>query len=197
MASVKEINALLPQTQCRECGYAGCEPYAMALAQGIAPIDRCPPGGGETVQALAKILQKDLDLKSYDIRTRAPALAVIQESECIGCTKCIQACPVDAIMGAAKRMHVIINTECTGCGLCVEPCPVDCIDLLPLPAPLYDKQVAASRFQAKQIRQLREERQQQQGFKEKNFQIDNTQTEQFIAKQNYMQAALERVKAKK
>lgn len=201
MASVKEINDLLPQTQCRECGYDGCEPYASALMQRTAPLDRCSPGGVETVQMLAKILHQDPTpwLESAKARTRSPAIARIVESECIGCTKCIQACPVDAIMGSAKQMHVIMHTECTGCGLCIEPCPVDCIDLLPLPEPVYDKKIAASRFQARQIRHLREENKQQQQYREKNFATDNQPAEQekITARQTYIQEALERVKAKK
>ena len=144
MVSVKAIDALLPQTQCGECGYKGCLPYAEALAQGKTPIDRCPPGGVETVKALGELLAIDPEpyLPTAKINTRAPALAQIREPECIGCTKCIQACPVDAILGSAKRMHAVINTECTGCGLCVEPCPVDCIEMVTLPESEYDKNLA-------------------------------------------------------
>jgi Na+-translocating ferredoxin:NAD+ oxidoreductase subunit B len=127
---VERIDRILPQTQCGQCGMAGCRPYAEALADGIADIDRCPPGGDQGAHALAHIL--GVAPKPFD-RARGqhqPALvATIIEADCIGCTKCIQACPVDAIIGAAKHMHVVIEPLCTGCGLCVPACPVDCIIL--------------------------------------------------------------------
>lgn len=128
---VDQIDALLPQTQCAHCGYPGCRPYAEAIAAGNADINQCPPGGVTTIKALANLLGRDpkpLNLE-YGSET-LPALAVIDESTCIGCTLCIQACPVDAIIGAAKQMHTIIAPECTGCELCVPACPVDCIDML-------------------------------------------------------------------
>lgn len=132
MNLIQSIDALLPQTQCGKCGHPGCKPYAEGIAQGEA-INKCPPGGDETVAALAQLLRVDA-LRVDPERGSAPAqVAFIREAECIGCTKCIQACPVDAIVGAAKFMHTVIVDECTGCDLCVAPCPVDCIDLLPLP----------------------------------------------------------------
>jgi electron transport complex protein RnfB len=122
------LDRILPQTQCGQCGYAGCRPYAEAMAAGIADVDRCPPGGDAGARALAHVL--GVPAKPYD-RARGlhkPALvAVIVEADCIGCTKCIQACPVDAIIGGAKRMHTVIEPLCTGCELCVPACPVDCI----------------------------------------------------------------------
>lgn len=127
----EQINALLPQTQCGQCGYPGCRPYSEAIADGDA-INKCPPGGEETIQALADLL--DVDPQPLDAEhgtEKEPVVAWIREAECIGCTKCIQACPVDAILGAAKVMHTVIADECTGCDLCIEPCPVDCIDLIP------------------------------------------------------------------
>lgn len=127
---VGQINDLLPQTQCGQCGYPGCKPYAEAISDG-EEINRCPPGGEATVQNLADLL--DVEATPLDAEVRVPSYAYIREDECIGCTKCIQACPVDAILGAAKQMHTIITSECTGCDLCVEPCPVDCIDMLPIP----------------------------------------------------------------
>ena len=132
MSLIQRIDALLPQTQCGKCGHPGCQPYAEGIASGEA-INKCPPGGDETIAALARLL--NVPVLQLDIeRGSAPAqVAFIREAECIGCTKCIQACPVDAIVGAAKLMHTVIIEECTGCDLCVAPCPVDCIDMLPLP----------------------------------------------------------------
>lgn len=130
---VEQIDHLLPQTQCGQCGYPGCRPYAQQIAQGDE-INKCPPGGQATVDAIAALMGVDApeldagEAESADI-TR---VAYIREDECIGCTKCIQACPMDAILGAAKQMHTVIVDECTGCDLCVEPCPVDCIDMIPV-----------------------------------------------------------------
>ncbi len=129
---VDQIDNLLPQTQCGQCGYPGCKPYAQAIANGD-DINKCPPGGESTIKQLADLMgveAKPLDAAhgEEDIKK----VAFIREDECIGCTKCIQACPVDAIMGASKVMHTVITDECTGCDLCVEPCPVDCIDMVPL-----------------------------------------------------------------
>ena len=132
MSLIQRIDALLPQTQCGKCGHPGCKPYAEGIAQGEA-INKCPPGGGETIAALAELLHVPVLLLDPE-RGNAPAqVAFIREAECIGCTKCIQACPVDAIVGAAKWMHSVIVDECTGCDLCVAPCPVDCIEMHPLP----------------------------------------------------------------
>ena len=126
----EQINEILPQTQCGQCGYPGCRPYAEAIADGDA-INKCPPGGEETIQALANLLDVEPEPLDAEHGTeKAPMVAYIREDECIGCTKCIQACPVDAILGAAKQMHTVIVSECTGCELCIEPCPVDCIDMV-------------------------------------------------------------------
>lgn len=135
---VDSIDALLPQTQCGQCGHPGCKPYAEAIANGEA-INRCPPGGQETVDRLANLLGvESLPLDADETTADQDLVAVIIEEECIGCTKCIQACPVDAIIGAAKLMHTVIVDDCTGCDLCVDPCPVDCIDMVPRPkAPDY------------------------------------------------------------
>jgi electron transport complex protein RnfB len=130
---VDQIDALLPQTQCGQCSYPGCKPYAEAIADG-EKINKCPPGGEGTIQALADLLgvePEPLDAEHGAARD-VPTVALIREDECIGCTKCIQACPIDAILGAAKQMHTVIASECTGCDLCVEPCPVDCIDMVPV-----------------------------------------------------------------
>ena len=128
----RSIDALLPQTQCTKCGYDGCRPYAEAIARGDADINQCPPGGDAGVASLAHLLSREV--KPLNPETglyRAPQVAVIDEATCIGCTKCIQACPVDAIVGASKRMHTVIASWCTGCELCLPPCPVDCIVLEP------------------------------------------------------------------
>ena len=129
-AAVGEINNLLPQTQCAQCGYPGCKPYAEAIVTGEA-INRCPPGGESTIHALANLLGREATALDESCGTYSPpAIAHIREAECIGCTLCIQACPVDAIIGAQQLMHTVLVNECTGCELCIEPCPVDCIDML-------------------------------------------------------------------
>jgi len=131
---VEKIDALLPQTQCGQCSYPGCKPYATAIANGEADINQCPPGGEATIQALADLLGRDVkELNPENGVETVKAVAVINEQTCIGCTRCIQACPVDAILGAAKQMHTVIAPECTGCKLCIEPCPVvDCITMVPV-----------------------------------------------------------------
>jgi len=129
---VDQVDSMLPQTQCGQCSYPGCRPYAEAIVNGEA-INKCPPGGQSTIDALADLL--DVEATPLDAEhgeEQVKAIAYIREDECIGCTKCIQACPVDAILGAAKQMHTVIESECTGCDLCVEPCPVDCIDMNPI-----------------------------------------------------------------
>ncbi len=132
---VNAIDALLPQTQCTKCGYQGCRPYAAALAQGDADVNQCPPGGAAGIRKLARLLgraEKPLNPSNGSETPRAGAL--IDESRCIGCMLCIEACPVDAIVGAAKRMHTVLTEYCTGCERCLPPCPVDCIDMVELEA---------------------------------------------------------------
>lgn len=132
---VDQLNDLLPQTQCGQCGYPGCKPYAEAIANGDE-INKCPPGGEATIKNIAELM--GVDAKPLDEahgEEDVKKVAYIREDECIGCTKCIQACPVDAIVGASKVMHTVIVDECTGCDLCVEPCPVDCIDMVPVKVP--------------------------------------------------------------
>lgn len=127
----ERLDRLLPQTQCGQCGFYGCRPYAEAMARGEADVDRCPPGGDAGARALALVL--DVPAVPYD-RSRGkhlpPRVALIIEDDCIGCTKCIQACPVDAIIGGAKHMHTVIEPLCTGCDLCLPACPVDCIEMI-------------------------------------------------------------------
>ena len=136
-----DIDAILPQTQCGLCGYGGCMPYATAMSEENAPINLCPPGGIETLQALAVLLHQDAAPFIHDMRAKEKPtmVAAIREAECIGCTKCISACPVDAIIGSAKNMHVILTDACTGCELCIPPCPVDCIDMLAITPPSFDQ----------------------------------------------------------
>lgn len=132
---IERIDDLLPQTQCGRCTFTGCRPYANALARGEADINQCPPGGQATMLALAQLLSrtpKPID-PGFGVMPAQPAVAWIDEPACIGCTKCIQACPVDAIVGASKFMHTVLAAQCTGCELCIPPCPVDCIEMRPAP----------------------------------------------------------------
>jgi electron transport complex protein RnfB len=131
---VDQIEALLPKTQCGQCDYPGCRPYAEAIAAGEAEINQCPPGGEAGIRALADLLDREVIPLDPEKGVEKPLeLAVIVEDLCIGCTLCIQACPVDAILGASKQMHTVIASECTGCELCLPPCPVDCIEMVPEP----------------------------------------------------------------
>ena len=130
---VEKIDAILPQTQCGQCGFPGCKPYAQAIAKGEAEINCCPPGGEEGIRKLADLLGREFKPLSAEHGVEKPkSVAFIDEQTCIGCTLCIQACPVDAIVGAAKQMHTIVAAQCTGCELCVAPCPVDCIAMVPI-----------------------------------------------------------------
>ena len=149
---VEKIDAILPQTQCGQCGYPGCRPYAEAIAKSEAEINLCPPGGMEGVRRLADLLGREV--KPLDAEEKPKAVAFIDEATCIGCTLCIQACPVDAIVGAAKQMHTIVAPLCTGCELCLPPCPVECITMKPLVEtvenwkwkyPVYEIQAATPR----------------------------------------------------
>lgn len=188
----EQIDRLLPQTQCGQCGYSGCMPYAKAIVYENAPINLCPPGGVSTLLAIGNLVGKDptpfiADMKSKE---KPDMLAYIREAECIGCTKCIQACPVDAIIGSAKHMHTVLTLICTGCELCVPACPVDCIDMLPLMNVALDGEKklkadhARNRFHARHQRISRE----------KNF---TQQASALQNKQDYIQAALARVKERK
>jgi electron transport complex protein RnfB len=132
MVSAHDIDALLPQTQCTRCGYAGCQPYAAAIADGLAEINQCPPGGAATISALATLLARTRLPLNPANGTEGPQLvAQIEEDACIGCARCLPPCPVDAIVGAPKQMHTVVLALCTGCELCVAPCPVDCIVMVP------------------------------------------------------------------
>lgn len=134
---VDQVEAILPQTQCAQCSYPGCRPYAEAIVHEDEQINRCPPGGEAGIKALADLLNREfIPFGEETLIEEEPLLAVIREAECIGCTKCIQACPVDAIIGAPKVMHTVINDYCTGCKLCIPPCPMDCIDMINQPKSL-------------------------------------------------------------
>ena len=210
MSLLQRIDALLPQTQCGKCGHPGCKPYAQGIIDG-EPINKCPPGGEETIAALAELLK--IPVLELDI-SRGPAppqIAFIREAECIGCTKCIQACPVDAIVGAAKLMHTVLIDECTGCDLCVAPCPVDCIEMHPLPAntipvvgglafDLEEQRARAikrdharQRFERRNQRLLREEQQKQAEREARAARAAQPQ----VSTADPVQAALERVRAQK
>ncbi|CAM3763680.1 Electron transport complex protein rnfB [Vibrio aerogenes CECT 7868] len=130
---VEQIDAILPQTQCGQCGYPGCRPYAEAIANGDE-INKCPPGGQPTIEKLADLMGVDVPEPAHDLSDKVKRVAFIHEDMCIGCTKCIQACPVDAIVGGTKALHTVIKDECTGCDLCVAPCPTDCIEMIPVTA---------------------------------------------------------------
>lgn len=192
-ALIDLIDELLPQTQCEDCGYKGCRPYAEAITQGEA-INRCPPGGDSTVAALANLLSRPIIPLAEN--PKPERVAFIREAECIGCTKCIQACPVDAIVGAAKLMHTVIVDECTGCDLCVEPCPVDCIDMIPIERTLKPAQYRM-RFNARNARLQRDHAEREQLRAERTKKIAPRQSAPTKSKQDEIREAIERAKAKK
>jgi len=158
----ERIDALLPQTQCTKCGYPSCKRYAAAIATGEADINQCPPGGEAGIRALAALLGRDAKPLNPANGVEQPRrVAVIDEARCIGCTLCIQACPVDAIVGAAKLMHTVVTELCSGCDLCVPPCPVDCIEMVPASGDdaLWDSaraNAARERFERRRLRLERE-----------------------------------------
>jgi electron transport complex protein RnfB len=166
---VARIDALLPQTQCTRCGYAGCTPYAAAIASGEAQINQCPPGGKATIQALAELLDQPVQaLNPVHGAEAAPRVAWIDESRCIGCARCLAPCPVDAIVGAAKYMHSVLIDRCTGCELCLPPCPVDCIEMRPGPAPSANQSsLNRARFDAHSDRLLNRARDRQRELEAK------------------------------
>lgn len=188
----EQVDALLPQTQCGLCTHGGCMPYAEAMVYEQAPINLCPPGGVKVLRALGELLAINAEAYVADMQQKAksPAIAVIREAECIGCTKCIQACPVDAILGSAKHMHTVIITECTGCELCIPPCPVDCIDLLMI----GEQEIKKDKADYSRERFIAHEKRLQ---KEKKLKKEMRQEELKSSKVDYVKAAIERAKMKK
>jgi len=181
MNLIQRIDALLPQTQCGKCGHPGCKPYAEGITRGEA-INKCPPGGQETIADVARLLQVPvLDLDAS--RGEAPAqVAYIREAECIGCTKCIQACPVDAIVGAAKLMHTVIMDECTGCDLCVAPCPVDCIEMHPTTTVLPIVGGLATNDQQRHERHLKRDRARRR-YEQRNARLQREEAQKLAERQ--------------
>lgn len=197
-ALTEQINNLLPQTQCGKCGYPGCKPYAAAIANKEADINHCPPGGEDGIHELADLLGVAFKPFGADVVLKPPAVAVIDENICIGCTLCLQACPVDAISGASKLMHTIIAPLCTGCELCIPPCPVDCIDMMPLPqTTLTREQRRAAANTARQRYEFRLERLERDKLEKAERLAQKAAAKPSAAPdtQALIQAALERAKA--
>lgn len=204
---INQIDAILPQTQCTQCGYRGCRPYAEAISTGT-PHNQCPTGGDRVIRELAALLQRDILTLNPQNGTHQPKrIAHIRENECIGCTKCIQACPVDAIVGSGKKMHTVLTDECTGCDLCVTPCPVDCIDMLVAPdaqepelMPDAQRIAQSSHYRERhQQRQQRLERlklEEAQKHQHNKKPLQTQATDMRRAKQDYIAAAMARTKAK-
>ncbi len=197
----ERIDALLPQTQCTKCGYPACRPYAEAIANGEAEINQCPPGGDAVIRGLAALLGREVrPLNPRNGIERPRRVALIDEARCIGCTLCIQACPVDAIVGAAKLMHTVVTELCTGCDLCVPPCPVDCIDMLPASGEdaIWDRaraDAARERFERRRSRQEREGRERAERLAARALKArEDPDTEK---KRVIIQAAVERARARR
>ena len=199
--SIEAVDSLLPQTQCELCEYPGCKPYARAIIEDNATIDKCLPGGIDTLKALGTLLGVDPKPMLADMqeKQKSDCTAVIREDECIGCTKCIQACPVDAIIGAGKLMHTIIQDACTGCELCIPPCPVDCIDIITLPARTHEqKELLAAQSRQRYAEHQKRLRTSAENNKEthESAKLSNT-TNTLQARREAIAAAITRAKAKK
>lgn len=199
---VSAIDAILPQTQCGLCDYPGCKPYAEAIVNQDESIDRCLPGGIKTLQKLGEILKIDSNPYLEQMREKAkpPMTAIIRESECIGCTKCLQACPVDAIIGSSKQMHTIITDACTGCELCIPPCPVDCIDMMVIQERNESQQQAFSnqardRYEKRNQRLSRDYQKKRAEYLKAKFSSSKKNT--LEERKNVIAEAIARVKSKK
>ncbi|HXZ95452.1 MAG TPA: RnfABCDGE type electron transport complex subunit B [Burkholderiales bacterium] len=168
---VEQIDVILPQAQCGKCGYAACKPYAEAIVAGTADINQCPPGGETAIHRLAALLNRELKPLNPQFGVEKPMeIAVIDEQSCIGCTLCIDACPVDAILGAPKQMHAVITAYCTGCELCIPSCPVDCIRMIQSSQAVWSKQdadAARERFKFRNLRIQREQHDRDQKLAQK------------------------------
>lgn len=196
-ARKEDIDQLLPQTQCGLCGYGGCMPYAEAIINQNAAINLCPPGGITTLKSLGNLLK--IDSKPYEAEMektqKPPQKVIIREDVCIGCTKCIKACPVDAILGASKQMHTVIQSECTGCELCIEPCPVDCIDIIP--AESHSPEKARQRFYSREARLARDEAEKNEKHKTAKSLRLKDKSSIIDARKAAIEASIARVKAKR
>lgn len=198
---VDEIDALLPQTQCTKCGYPSCRRYAEAIAAGEADINQCPPGGEAGIRELAALLGREVKpLNPANGVERSRRVAVIDEARCIGCTLCIQACPVDAIVGAAKLMHTVVTELCSGCDLCVPPCPVDCIEMLPATGDdaVWDSvraDAARKRFERRGARLEREREERARRLAKRALKVKGDPGAE--KKRAIIQAAIERARARR
>ncbi len=193
---VDALDAVLPQTQCAQCGHAGCRPYAEAMASAAAPINQCPPGGDELIRELAAILSVEIiPLNTVHGIAMPPATAIIDESTCIGCTLCLDACPVDAIVGARKLMHTVIKAECTGCELCLPPCPVDCIAIVAtgMPRDRTAQRIAAEQLQERYHAHLQRQTLRNRKQRSRN---DSIRTDPATRKHATIQRALARAQAR-
>jgi Na+-translocating ferredoxin:NAD+ oxidoreductase subunit B len=203
------IDALLPQTQCTKCGYAGCRPYADAIDAGSAPINQCPPGGSAGIAGLAALLRRPvLPLNPANGVEQPLTVAVIDEALCIGCTLCIQACPVDCIVGAPTKMHTVIESQCTGCDLCLPPCPMDCIAMVPVQPPRVwtraDADAARRRHAERSARRATEQARNERRLAEKAVaklaeldSCDDLTAEQVARRKSVVEAALARARARR
>jgi electron transport complex protein RnfB len=208
-ALADRIDALLPQTQCTKCGYSGCRPYAEAIAAGVAEINQCPPGGAAGIARLGELLHRPLLPLDPDHGVeRALTVAVIDETLCIGCTLCIQACPVDCIVGAPTKMHTVIASQCTGCDLCLPPCPMDCIAMVPVQPPREwtpaDAAAARRRHQERNARQATEAARHERRLADKAVAKlaeldarDDLTAEQLARRKSVVEAALARARARR
>ena len=197
----ERIDALLPQTQCTKCGYPACRPYAEAIATGEAEINQCPPGGDAAIRELAALLGREIrPLNPRNGIEQPRRVALIDEARCIGCTLCIQACPVDAIVGAPNLMHTVVAELCSGCDLCVPPCPVDCIDMLPASGEdaSWDRaraDAARERFEARRSRHERERRERAERLAARALKAKEDPDAE--KKRAIIQAAVERARARR